>query len=81
MVAVALDELHRKVQVQQTRVLSHRPDHHIVYSCLPNILEYGLERGEVAMNVIDCGDPHDRPSNPPYLLLAQFKCARHAERP
>jgi hypothetical protein len=34
----------------------------LVYVCLTNILKYGLQRREIAVDVIDCRDPHNRPS-------------------
>src|SRR6266571_8458685 len=68
-VAIPLDELCWDIEVQQTCECftwhgagQHiAPDHYMVYFCLTNILEYGLQCGEVGMNIIDCGDPHDRP--------------------
>src|SRR5207253_7999230 len=50
-VAVALNELHRNIEVQQTchRFIRHRPgkhiapDHYLIYSCLTNVLEYSLK--------------------------------------
>ena len=65
-VAVALDELHWDVEVQQTRdrftrhrALNHiAPDHDMVYVCVTNLLEYGLEGGEVRMNIVECSDAH-----------------------
>ena len=70
-VAIALDELDWNVEVQQTRDCFpwHRarkhiaPDYYMVYFCLTNILEYSLKCGEVRMNIIDCSDPHNRPSS------------------
>ena len=65
-VAVALDELHENVEVQQARQRFTRqrarkhiaPDHDMVRSCLPNLLQHCLERGEIAMNVMECSDSH-----------------------
>src|SRR5437660_11702418 len=70
-VAVALDELHWNVEVQQTRdcFTWHRSgkhiaaDHQMICFCLTNILEDSLKCGEVRMNIIDCSDPHNRQSH------------------
>src|SRR4051812_39829784 len=67
-IAVALNELHWKVQVQQTRdrFIRHRAgkhiasDHYLIYFRLTNILEYSLKRGKVRMNIVNCSDPHNR---------------------
>ena len=71
-VAVALDELDWNIEVQQARECFtwHRsrkhvaPDHHMVYICLTNILEYSLECREVSVNVIERSDSHNRPFLP-----------------
>ena len=55
-VAVALYVLHWKVEVQQVlrlfraaRAGKHiAPDHHAVYICLTNVLEYGLKARKVS---------------------------------
>ena len=65
-VAIASDELHWDVEVEQTRqrFTGHRARKHIaadddvVDVCLTDILEYSLERGKVRMNIVDCSDPH-----------------------
>src|SRR5207237_3794205 len=65
-VAVALDELHGNVEVQQARQRFTRqrarkhvaPDYDMIYSGLTNLLQHCLERGEIAMNVIECSDSH-----------------------
>jgi hypothetical protein len=65
---VAIDTLHRYVQVRQTRegFEWHRtrkyiaPDHYTVNFCLANFLEHGLQSGEVSVNVVDCSDSHGR---------------------
>src|SRR5258708_6901037 len=36
------------------------PDHYIVYFCLANLLEHGLQGGEVTVNIVDCSDSHER---------------------
>src|SRR5882724_2665054 len=67
-IAIALDELRRNIEVQQTchRFIRHRPgkhiapDHYLIYSCLTNVLEDSLKCGKVGMNVIDCRDAHSR---------------------
>jgi hypothetical protein len=64
-VAVALNELHWKIEVQQIShcFTGHRarkhiaPDHDVIDFCLTNILEYSLKCGEIRMNIIDCSDP------------------------
>src|SRR3989442_9926737 len=83
-VAIALDKLYWNIQVQQTRECFtwHRaqnhiaPDHYMVYLCLTNILEYSLKCGEVAINIIDCSDPHNRP----FLCWLSLKWRRGAFR-
>src|SRR5580704_2870665 len=65
-VAVAAEELHGNVQVQQIPdgFLRHRPrkhvppDHNLVNCRLANILEHGLKCGKVRMKVINRSDPH-----------------------
>src|SRR5205823_3978237 len=64
--AIALDELHWKVEGQQTldcfarhRTRNHvAPDHYLVYVRSTNILEHSLKCGKVPMNIIDCTDRH-----------------------
>jgi hypothetical protein len=34
------------------------PDHHAVYICLTNVLEYGLKCREVSVNIADSSDSH-----------------------
>jgi hypothetical protein len=66
--AVPADEPNRKIEVQQgrDRLPRHRPRNHIaphddlVDSVAMDLLEDGLESGEVPMNVVDGGDPHGR---------------------
>src|ERR1700757_4651528 len=65
---VAIDTLHRYVQVHQTRegFAWHRtrkyiaPDYYMVNFCSANFLEDGLQSGEVSVNVVDCSDSHGR---------------------
>jgi hypothetical protein len=64
--AIALDKLHWKFEVQQTRERFTRhwarhyiaPDHYMVYFRLIHLSEYRLECREVPVNVIDGSDPH-----------------------
>src|ERR1700687_2987021 len=70
-VAIAVDELNWNIQIEQARqrLTRHRArkdiasDHDMVYLRSTNILEDGLQCGEVSMNVIERSDPHNRPSS------------------
>src|SRR3984893_16444080 len=65
--AVALDELNWNIQAQQTvncfprhRTRNHiAADDRLIYACLSNILEDSLERGEIAVNIIDRSNAHE----------------------
>ena len=80
-VAVALDELYWNIEVQKAceGFTWHRarkdiaPDHDPVYLRLAKLFEYSLERGEVAVNIVECSDPHTFMTRQPRTLL---KC-RH----
>src|ERR1700730_883345 len=64
--AVALDELNWNIETQQTIdcFQRHRTGHHIaadhdlIYVGLTNILEDSLERGKIAVNIVDRSDAH-----------------------
>ena len=66
--AVALNELNRQWRREQTleRLSRHRAEDRVASNddevdiCGMDILQHGLERREVAMNVIERGDPHGR---------------------
>jgi hypothetical protein len=68
-VAVASNESHRNGQVQQTaqRFAGHRarhdvaPDHDAIDPGLENLFEHGLERRQVAVDVVERGDAHGGP--------------------
>src|SRR5256885_705733 len=70
-IAIALDELHRNIEVQQTGdcFIWHRPgkhiapNHYLIYFCLTNVLQHSLKCWKIRMNVIDCTDRHDRASS------------------
>lgn len=65
-VAIALDELDWKLQVQQQRerLPRHRARKHVasdedlVDIRLADLFEHGLQRGEVPVNIVDCSDLH-----------------------
>jgi hypothetical protein len=69
-VAVAVDELDGQVEAQQARdrLAGHRardhvaPDHDPVHLRPANVLQHRLQRGEVAVDVIDRRDSHDCPA-------------------
>lgn len=64
--AVAKDKLCGNAQIEQAgesftwhRARKHiASDHHMVYVCLTNILEYSLKRWEIRMNIVDRSDSH-----------------------
>jgi hypothetical protein len=68
--AIALDELDGYVEVEQAieRLTGHRarqhiaPDHYSVYLGSPKILENSFKRWEVSMDIVERGNPHNRPS-------------------
>jgi hypothetical protein len=59
-------ELSGNVEVRQAceSLTRHRarkhiaPDHDVVDAFSSDLVEYGLECGKVAMNVVECGDRH-----------------------
>jgi hypothetical protein len=65
--AIALDELDRNIEVQQTSecLAGHwagkqiTPDHDLVYLFLTNGVEYSLQCREISVNIVDGSDPHD----------------------
>jgi hypothetical protein len=71
--AVALDESHWYVEVQQTGecLTRHRArkhiasDHYLVYPSSPNILEDCFKRWEVPMDIVDRGDLTNYQSHTP----------------
>jgi hypothetical protein len=68
--AVALDELNGYVEVEQVIecLTGHRarqhiaPDNYSVHLGSPKILENNFKRREVPMNIVERGNPHNRPS-------------------
>jgi hypothetical protein len=66
--AVSIDKLHGNAEVQQTRERFTRqwPRNHIAsnyneaHFSLTNLLKYNLQRRKIAVNIVDCCDPHDR---------------------
>src|SRR5258708_27523241 len=68
-VAIATDKLNRDVEVQQEleRFTRHWPrkyvaaHHHLIHSRQPNIPEHSLKRGEIAVDIINCRNAHNRP--------------------
>jgi hypothetical protein len=71
-IAVAVNELCRNVELQQTRkgLARHRAWKHVaadddlVHAGLLNLTEDRLERRQVTVNVVESRDPHRDPSLP-----------------
>ena len=85
--AVAMNELHRHVEVEQTleRFPGHRtrhhvaPNHDLIDARLVNLLKHRLQRRSVGMNVIQRGDPH-RDTIPPIPCGLQAHARAHRRR-
>src|ERR1700733_8529238 len=83
--AVAVDKLHGNADVQQTRerFTRQRPRNHIApnyneaHFSLTNLLNYSLQRRKIAVNIVDCCDPHDRLSSlQSHSRIQKLKCRR-----
>ena len=81
-VAIALDKLDWNTELQQAckcltwhRARKHiASDHYMFYPCLTNIMQDSLKCGEVAVNIIDCSDPHNRPCSLSREMISRRTC-------